>query len=158
MHFEIVHILEVCGIVYRKRMYRMCERMGEKGDYFRESRESQNPVMAILIAMVAATFVTIVLLLLLTVLIYNTDISGTVSGILMVAIYVLGPFSGAFLLGKRMKKKRFLWGMLLGIIYFAVFVLISMLVAEPENVPGIREYIQVLLAVLPGGILGGMFS
>ena len=103
-------------------------------------------------------FVTILLLLLLTVLIYNTDISGTVSGIMMVAIYVLGPFAGAFVLGKIMKKKRFLWGMLLGVVYFALFVLLSVLTAEEGAIPGIRAYLQVLLAVLPGGILGGMFS
>ena len=131
--------------------------MGERG-YDRESKRTKNPFAAILIALTVAVLVTILLLLLVTILIYNTDISGTVSGILMVAIYVLGPFSGAFVLGKMMKKKRFLWGMLLGVIYFAVFVLVSVLTAEAETVPEIRDYIQVLLAVLPGGILGGMFS
>lgn len=131
--------------------------MGER-EYYRENGERQNPFAALLIALAAATVVTVLLLLLLTVLIYNTEISGTVSGILMVAIYVLGPFAGAFLLGKMMKKKRFLWGLLLGAVYFAVFVMISLLTAEKGNVPEIRDYLQVLLAVLPGGILGGMFS
>lgn len=132
--------------------------MGERGGYDRETGRTKNPLAAILIALAVAALATILLLLLLTVLIYNADISGTVSGILIVAIYVLGPFAGAFVLGKMMKKKRFLWGLLLGVIYFLVFVLISLFTAEEGAVPGIRDYIQVLLAVLPGGILGGMFS
>lgn len=132
--------------------------MGDRGEYYRDKGNRKNPLTAVLIALAAAILVTIVLILLLTVLVYNTDISGTISGILIVAIYVLGPFAGAFLLGKMMKKKRYLWGMLLGVIYFAVFVLISLLTAETGAAPEIRDYIQVLLAVLPGGILGGMFS
>lgn len=131
--------------------------MGDR-EYYRENQGNKNPFAAVLISLAVSTLVTVLLLLLLTVLIYSTDIAGTVSGILIVAIYVLGPFAGAFVLGKMVKKKRFLWGMLLGIIYFAVFVLISLLTAEAGAEPGIRDYIQVLLAVLPGGILGGMFS
>lgn len=131
--------------------------MGDK-EYYKGNNKNKSPLVAVLLGLAAAVFVTILLLLLLTVLIYNTDISGTVSGIMMVAIYVLGPFAGAFVLGKIMKKKRFLWGMLLGVVYFALFVLLSVLTAEEGAIPGIRDYLQVLLAVLPGGILGGMFS
>jgi len=131
--------------------------MGDK-EYYKGNNKNKSPLVAVLLGLVTAVFVTILLLLLLTVLIYNTDMSGTVSGIMMVAIYVLGPFAGAFVLGKIMKKKRFLWGMLLGVVYFALFVLLSVLTAEEGAIPGIREYLQVLLAVLPGGILGGMFS
>lgn len=131
--------------------------MGDK-EYYKGNNKNKSPLVAVLLGLATAVFVTILLLLLLTVLIYNTDMSGTVSGIMMVAIYVLGPFAGAFVLGKIMKKKRFLWGMLLGVVYFALFVLLSVLTAEEGAIPGIREYLQVLLAVLPGGILGGMFS
>lgn len=131
--------------------------MGDK-EYYKGNNKNKSPLVAVLLGLATAVFVTILLLLLLTVLIYNTDMSGTVSGIMMVAIYVLGPFAGAFVLGKIMKKKRFLWGMLLGVVYFALFVLMSVLTAEEGAIPGIREYLQVLLAVLPGGILGGMFS
>ena len=96
--------------------------MGDK-EYYKGNNKNKSPLVAVSLGLAAAVFVTILLLLLLTVLIYNTDISGTVSGIMMVAIYVLGPFAGAFVLGKIMKKKRFLWGMLLGVVYFALFVL-----------------------------------
>lgn len=119
--------------------------------------KEKNPFVAMAVSMVAAVVVTALLLLLLTVLVYNTDISGTITGILLVAIYVLGPFSGAFVLGKIMKTKRYLWGLFLGVIYFAVFFLVSRLTAG-ATAPGIRDYIQVMLAVLPGGVLGGMFS
>ena len=132
--------------------------MREREEYYKESVGGRKLIAAVGIAMGVAAIATILLLVLLTVVLYNTDISGKVSGILVTAIYVLGPFAGAFVLGKMVKKKRFLWGLLLGGIYFLVFVLISVLTAKTETAPEIREYIQVLLAVLPGGILGGMFS
>ena len=120
-----------------------------------------HPIGAVFISVGVSAIVTLLLLLLLTILIYNTKVSATLSGILMVAVYVLGPFSGAMVLGKLVKKKRYLWGLLLGIVYFLVFLVISLsgiVTAEEGMLPGVRDYIKVLLAVLPGGILGGMFS
>lgn len=131
-------------------------------DRYEEKSYAVHPLAAVGISIVVSAIVTVLLLLLLAVLLYNTGISGTVSGILMVAIYVLGPFAGAFVLGKLVRKKRYLWGLLLGLIYFLIFLAISMLsISETEQsgvMPGVRDYLQVLLAVLPGGILGGMFS
>ena len=122
-------------------------------------KEREKKVAAwLLISFAVSVMVTGLLLLLLTVLLYNTNLSGTVSGIFIVAIYVLGPFAGAFVLGKIVKKKRVLWGLLLGGLYFLAFLAISMLSAEEGAVPSVRDYTEVLLAVLPGGILGGMFS
>ncbi len=135
--------------------------MANRNDRFTKG-EQKNLFVSMAVSMIVAAVTTLLLLLLLTVLLYNTGISRTVSGILMVAIYVLGPFAGAFVLGKLVKKKRFLWGLALGIVYFAIFVVISVLCAKSgaqESVmPGVRDYIEVLLAVLPGGVLGGMFS
>ena len=129
---------------------------------YRGYEKGMKPFAAILIAVGVSAAVTIILLLLATVIIYNTSISGTVSGILMVAIYVLGPFAGAFVLGKLVKRKRYLWGLLLGVIYFLIFLGVSRLCVVPVEqggtMPELRDYIEVLLAVLPGGILGGMFS
>ena len=158
MQLKSVHTPAACRIVYTNSIQDVRKCMGDRGEYYRDAGGRRKPFAAILIAFATAVLVTTLLLLLLTVLIYNTDISGTVSGILMVVVYVLGPFAGAFVLGKMMQYKRFLWGMLLGLVYFAVFVLVSLLTAEEGATPEIRDYIQVLLAVLPGGILGGMFS
>ena len=132
--------------------------MRGREEYYKETGGNKNMLAAVLIAMAVSVVVTGLLLLLLTVVLYNTEISGTLSGIIIVAIYVLGPFAGAFVLGKMVKKKRFLWGLLLGIIYFVVFVVLSLMTAEEGCAPGIRDYAEVMLAVLPGGILGGMFS
>lgn len=139
-------------------MYRIGECMRNKEIYTTDERRTKNPLAAMGIALTVSIVMTILLLLLVTVLVYNTNISGTVSGILLVAIYVLAPFSGAFVLGKIVKRKRFLWGLLLAGVYFVVFFVVSRLSAPSESMPVVRDYIEVLLAVLPGGILGGMFS
>lgn len=135
--------------------------MANRNDRF-EERGQKNLFVAMAVSMAVAAVITLLLLLLLTVLLYNTSISKTISGILMVAVYVLGPFVGAFVLGKMVKKKRFLWGLALGVVYFAVFVVISVLCVksgvQEVAMPGVRDYVEVLLAILPGGVLGGMFS
>jgi len=132
--------------------------MKNKEAYTMDERRTKNPLAAMGVALAVAIVTTLLLILLVTVLVYNTNISGTMSGILLVAIYVLAPFAGAFVLGKMVKKKRFLWGLLLAGVYFVIFLVVSRMSASPESMPGVRDYIEVLLAVLPGGILGGMFS
>ena len=132
--------------------------MRNKETYMMDEKRTKPVFAAIGIALTVAIVTTILLLLLVTALVYNTNVSGTVSGILLVAIYVLAPFSGAFVLGKMVKQKRFLWGLLLAGVYFVIFVIVSRLSASADGMPGVRDYIEVLLAVLPGGILGGMFS
>lgn len=129
-----------------------------KAEKSAEEGREKNLWTALGLSLAVAIVTTVLLLLLVTVLVYNTNISGTVSGILMVVIYVLAPFSGAFALGKMVKKKRFLWGLLLAGLYFIIFIVVSRVTASPEHLPRVRDYIEVLLAVLPGGILGGMFS
>ncbi len=113
------------------------------------------PILSILIAITVSILVTIILLLILAFLIYKTNISGTLTGIFLTAIYAAAPFIGALLLGKKMKEKRALWGALLSVIYFLLLVIISFATGASGSV---KDYFSVLAAVIPGGILGGMFS
>ena len=77
----------------------------------------------------------------------------TVSGI-MIAGYVLAPAVGGFLLGRKRKVNRFLWGLCIGGLYFAVYALIAVLT---KDVP-FGNIIWVSLPVCFGGMAGGMLS
>ena len=72
-------------------------------------------------------------------------------------IYILSCFLGGFLTGKKLKSRRFLWGMLMGELYFAVLFLISTLSGRPME-SGASYLLMVLGICLAGGTSGGMLS
>lgn len=76
-----------------------------------------------------------------------------VSGI-MIAGYVLAPAIGGFLLGKKRKVNRFLWGLCVGVLYFAVYAVIAV---ATKDVP-FGNIAWVMLPVCLGGMAGGMLS
>jgi len=77
----------------------------------------------------------------------------TVSKIMIVG-YVFAPAVGGFLLGKKRKVSRFLWGLCVGIVYFLVYALIAVCT---KDVP-ITDILWVAVPVCLGGMAGGMLS
>ena len=83
------------------------------------SRKERVPVI-LFQGMLFMYVLTAVILLLLAVLLYKYDISkGAVSTGIIVA-YVLSGFAGGLFMGKRMKTRRFFWGLTAGGVYFLV--------------------------------------
>ena len=75
----------------------------------------------------------------------------------VIAIYILSTFVGGFFIGKKMEKKQYLWGMLLGIFYFFVIFLISFTLHK--DITGVTgSMITVFIMCMLGGTLGGMVS
>ncbi len=114
-------------------------------------------IMWMLKAMLASYIVTGLLLLLLTFLLYQfkLDEQTVVAGI--VVIYVVSTFIGGLILGKLTKKRKFLWGSILGGLYFLLLFLISYGIYREFNTNGINAITTALLCV-GGGMLGGMVS
>lgn len=104
-----------------------------------------------------AYIITGLLLLLLAFLMLKLDISNKVLGGAVIAIYVVSTFIGGFLLGKSSEHKRFLWGLGLGALYFAVMLLISIITNSFIGME-ISGLISGLIMSLMGGMLGGMVS
>lgn len=114
-------------------------------------------IMWMLKAMLASYIVTGLLLLLLTFLLYQfkLDEQTVVAGI--VVIYVVSTFIGGLILGKLTKKRKFLWGSILGGLYFLLLFLISYGIYREFNTNGLNAITTALLCV-GGGMLGGMVS
>ena len=77
----------------------------------------------------------------------------TVSKI-MIAAYVLAPAVGGFLLGKKRKVNRFLWGLCVGAVYFCVYALFAIGMTEAA----FADILWVAIPVCLGGMAGGMLS
>ena len=107
-------------------------------------------------ALLASYVVTGVLLLLLTVLLYKLDLDEGKVQIGILAVYVLSTFAGGFVIGKLAKVRRFLWGLILGVLYFALLMLIS--IGVYRTMEGGSSTVMALALCAAGGMLGGMVS
>lgn len=72
-------------------------------------------------------------------------------------LYIIVNLIGGFLIGKIMKQKKFLWGVITGLIYFVIISIISCLVTQ-SFYSDIQNAITICLLCVAGGMAGGMLS
>ena len=88
-------------------------------------------------------------------LMYRFELSEGKVKIAVIGIYVLSCFTGGFLAGRMMKNRKFLWGSLLGFLYFAVMLTVSVAVGRElkEAVMGISTTFFICII---SGMIGGI--
>ena len=114
-------------------------------------------VMWVLKALLASYIVTGILLLLLTMALYKMELNEKMVSAAIVAIYVMATLIGGILIGKMAKVKRFIWGLGLGIAYFALLLLITLGVYHTLNGDG-ANLVTTFILCAGGGTVGGMIS
>ena len=67
------------------------------------------------------------LLLLLALMLYRFDLSEKTVSICIIGIYIIITFLAGFLAGKREGSRKFLWGLLMGGLYFTILIVISLI-------------------------------
>jgi putative membrane protein (TIGR04086 family) len=75
----------------------------------------------------------------------------------VLAVYGFSCFAGGCYCGKKMKKRKFLWGLLLGLCYFLLLFLLSQC-REDADSPELVHSLLILMLSMGGGMLGGMVS
>ncbi|MBH1941593.1 TIGR04086 family membrane protein [Mobilitalea sibirica] len=101
--------------------------------------------------------ITAFVLLLLSFLMLKLDLSGAViSGGIHFA-YILSAFIGGFFIGKKVEQKKFLWGMVMGVFYFIILMLVSLLMNRVTPLP-LGSLFTVFVISSLSGMLGGMLS
>ena len=121
-------------------------------------REQQDQkILSALVILVASYVLTAGCLLLLAFILYKFRISENVVNMAVIVIYVCMTFFAGFVAGKRFKVKKFLWGLILGSVYFLILTVVSMIGGVSEMVVG-RGMITTYLLCAGGGMLGGMLS
>lgn len=108
-------------------------------------------------ALLAAYVVTGLLLLAIAGFLYRFQWDEGKVQIGIILTYILSCFIGGFLAGKMMKSRKFLWGVLLGLLYFLVMTLVSVAVNR-ELQSSSSGVITSFLLCMGGGMLGGMLS
>lgn len=107
------------------------------------------------ISLLCSYLVTAVLILVLAFLLYKFGLSEKAVRIGIIIVYVAGTFIGGYLAGRKLQNRKFLWGFLLGMLYFAGLLLISSLVNIPDSAQG-SSLLSTLIICAAGGTMGGM--
>ncbi|MDE6959653.1 MAG: TIGR04086 family membrane protein [Lachnospiraceae bacterium] len=116
-----------------------------------------NSAVRILKALLVSYVVTGLLLLLIAGLLYRFQLEEGKVQIGIILTYILSCFAGGFLAGKMMKSRQFLWGVLLGLLYFLIMLLVSLAVNR-ELQSNTAGFLTSFLLCMGGGMLGGMLS
>lgn len=107
--------------------------------------------------MLTAYILTAGLLLLLAFMLYRFGLSEKVVSICIIAIYIAVTFLAGLIAGKRAGKRRFLWGLAMGVTYYAILVMVSVIVNKgAEAVAG--NMVTVFFLCAGSGMMGGMLS
>ena len=108
-------------------------------------------------SLLASYIVTGILLLVLTFFMYKFELNEKIVSAAIVGIYVVSTLIGGVIIGKLTKSKRYLWGMVLGIIYFVLLLLITFGVYRTLNGDSVSIVTSLILCA-GGGMTGGMIS
>jgi len=111
----------------------------------------------ILKALVISFFTTAILIVLFAFLMYKFRISENVVELGVIIIYILSCGLGGFYIGKVIKERKFLWGLLVGALYLVVLLIVSVIVGG-ENSLLSGDISSLIMLCLGGGTLGGMLA
>ena len=100
---------------------------------------------------------TLFLLLLISFIMLQTGMSTGAASIAVIITYVVSVFAGGFYMGKHVEQKRYLWGLIAALLYFIIYILISLMINQDTPIQ-FFEYVKTFLIIAFSGMLGGMLS
>ncbi|RGU05851.1 TIGR04086 family membrane protein [Dorea longicatena] len=123
----------------------------------RKKEQNEVWIMWMVKALLAAYVVTGILLIILALALYKFELNEGAVTAGVTAVYLISTFTGGLVVGKLAKVRRFLWGIVLGILYFALLLLVT--VGIYRTFHGNSTEILVTFALCAGGgMAGGMIS
>lgn len=121
-----------------------------------ESVQSGSP-MPLLLDLVAMYVITGILLVILAALLSRVELSDGAVSIGIIATYIISCFLGGFLIGKKKKTKKYLWGLCVGAFYFIVLLLGNLVVNRGLDGRLVGMVTTAVMCTL-SGMAGGMVS
>lgn len=122
-----------------------------------QMERSKNSAMPVLVDLVAMYVITGLLLVFLATLLGRIELSDAAVSIGIIATYIVSCFTGGFLIGKKKKRKKYLWGLCVGAFYFAVLLLGNLVVNRGLDGQLVQMLTTAVLCIL-SGMAGGMLS
>lgn len=118
----------------------------------------QNTRMIILLkGLLLSYIITALMLLLLSFMVLKLDLPGiVVSGIINFS-YIVSAFVGGFFTGRKIEQRKFIWGLIMGIMYFVIYLIIALMMNGVAPI-SFGSLFTVLVISSLSGMLGGMVS
>ncbi len=101
--------------------------------------------------------VTAILLFFLSVLVQRLGLEDGAISVGICAVYVISTFLGGFLAGKVQKTKKFIWGILMGLMYMIIMLVVTFIAKKGFDAT-VSDFVINFLLSVGGGMLGGMIS
>ena len=123
-----------------------------------ERAEGNNKiVLKVLSTLLIMYILTGAALFLLAYLLYKMELTENIVTIGIMVIYVVAGLVGGIIIGKRMKTRRFRWGIVLGAAYFLVLLIGSALLNRGLT-SDVLHIGLTLVMCMGAGMIGGMVS
>lgn len=98
-----------------------------------------------------------IFLLLLSFALYKQNLSEPFTNAAVYVLYTASCLAGGFCAGKAAASRRFFWGLLIGICYALILIILSLLFQGSKN-PSVQNLLPFLGCCIGGGITGGILS
>lgn len=112
---------------------------------------------SLLKALTGAYFLTLLLLFVVAFLLFRFDLGEKTVGACIMAVYILSCFFGGYLAGRKIRRRKFLWGAAAGISYFLLLTAVSCII-ERSSAIDFPHMMLTLLLCTGGGVIGGMLA
>ena len=120
-------------------------------------RKERTSIIDIPIALLTGLSVTSVGVVVLALCLLMLSISEEMVEVGILMIYILSCFMAGMIIGRKRKNRRFLWGMLIGVVYYSVLYIATIFVVNtPDAV--VSDVMTTLIICSGSATLGGMLS
>ena len=117
----------------------------------------KNKPLVIISTLLIMYVITGLALLALALLLFKMQLSENIVSISIMVIYIISCLIGGLVAGRRLKVRRFLWGVAVGAVYFAVLLIGSLLMNRGIS-PDAVHVVTTLIMCMAAGMIGGMIS
>lgn len=100
--------------------------------------------------------VSVIMLMITALIMYKAGIGQKTTGYIIILIYFISNLCGGFVMGRIQKSKRLLWGGMMGILYFVILFLVSLILNGAIASGGVLLF--ALISSVSGGCIGGIIS
>lgn len=114
-------------------------------------------LIVFLVFLLIAYLITTVGLFILAFLLYKFSLTEAAVNIGIILVYIISTFLSSYICGKKIKARKFIWGLGIGAAYFLIILLLSFFM-NGEAVDMGTNVITALLICTGSGMLGGMLA
>ena len=117
----------------------------------------KNKPLVIISTLLIMYVITGLALLALALLLFKMQLSENIVSISIMVIYIISCLIGGLVAGRRLKVRRFLWGVAVGAVYFAVLLIGTLLMNRGISSDAVHV-VTTLIMCMAAGMIGGMIS